>query len=102
MSLLEVRMSCIDMFLQACPNINLEYVAVLDECCPSGGLDISLKLLVLDVFFDGVSLPQVDVGFNVLDVGVVDIYWLVFFHHHICLRLIHLHSLIFSFISQFL
>ena len=30
-----------------------------------------------------VSLSQVDVAFNVLDLNVVDIYWCVGFHHHL-------------------
>ena len=45
---------------------------MLGECCPSGR-DSSLNLLVL-VFVSGtVSLTQVGVAFNVLDLSVVDI-----------------------------
>ena len=48
-------------------------------------------------FFSGVvSLSQVDVAFNVLDLSVVDI---IVIHHHLCLRLVHLQTLIFTFIS---
>ena len=65
------------MSLQACSNVALEDVALLDECCPSGR-DSSLNLLVLVSVSGAVSLFQVDVTFNVLDLSVVDIYWCVF------------------------
>ena len=69
MSLLEGCMS-VDLPLQARSNITLENGVVLGECCPSGR-DSSLNLLV---FASGaVSLSQVDVVFNVLDLSVVDI-----------------------------
>ena len=72
----------VDLSLQAYPSVTLEDVAVLGECCPSGR-DSSLNLLV--VFLSGaVSLSQVDVAFNVHDLNVVDIYWRVVFHHHLC------------------
>ena len=86
------------MSLQACPNVTLIGVAVLGECYPSGR-DSSLNLLVLDFFSGAVCLSQVDVAFNVLSLGVVDIYWRVVFHHHLCLRLVHRQTLIFTFIS---
>ena len=63
------------MSLQVCSHVTLEDVAVLGECCPSGS-DSSLKLLVLVLSIsDAVYLSQVDVAFNVLDLGVVDIIW---------------------------
>ena len=54
----------------------LKNVAVLGECC-SSGRNFSLNLLVLIFVSGGVSLSQVDVAFNVLDLSVVDIYWCV-------------------------
>ena len=69
-------------------NVTLEDVAVPGECCPSGR-DSSLNLLVLVFVSGALSLTQVDVAFNVPDLGVVDIYWCVVFHYHICLRLVH-------------
>ena len=97
MSLLEVRMSC-RLVSSSIFNVTLEDIAVLGECCPSGR-DSSLNLLVL-VFISGiVSLPEVDVAINVLDLSVVDIYWCVVFHHHLRLRLVHLQTLIFTIIS---
>ena len=51
----------------------------------SSRLDSSLNLLVLVFVSGAVSLSQVDVAFNVLDLSVVDIYWCVVFHHHLCL-----------------
>ena len=83
----------VDLSLQTCSNVTLEDVALLGECCPS------LNLLVL-VFVSGtVSLSQVDVAFNVLDLTVVDIYWCVVFHQQssTCLSSgtkIHFHQLI--------
>ena len=87
---------------QAWPNGTHKDVAVHDECYPSGR-DYSLNLLVL-VFVSGtISLSQVDVTVNVLDLGVVDIYWCVVFRHHLCLRrFVHLQTLIFTFTSKFL
>ena len=82
------------MSLQACSNFTLENVAVLGECC-----DSSLNLLVLVFVYGAVSLSQVDVVFNVLDLSVVDICWCVVFHHHLYLLLVHLQTLIFTFIS---
>ena len=58
------------MSLQACPNVTLEDVAVLGECCPSGR-GPSLNLLVLVFVSRAVSLSLVDVAFNLLDLGVV-------------------------------
>ena len=52
------------------------------------------------VFVSGaVSLSQVDGGFDVLDLSVVDILVCVSFHHHLCLRLVHLQTPIVTFIS---
>ena len=65
------------MFLQACSNVTLEDVAVLGECSPSGH-DSSLNLLVWVFVSGAVSLSQVGVALNVLDLSVVDIYWCVF------------------------
>ena len=64
------------MSLQACSNVTLEDVAVLGECCPFG-CDSSLKLLILFFVSAAVSLSQVNVAFNVLNLSVVDIYWCV-------------------------
>ena len=58
-----------DLSLHACSNVTLEGVAVLGECCPSGR-DSSLKLLVFDFIAGALSLSQVDVAFNVLDLDV--------------------------------
>ena len=59
------------------------------------GHDSSLNL----VFISGaVSLSHVDIPFNVFDLSVVDIYWCVGIHHHLCLRIVHLHTLIVAFI----
>ena len=63
-----------------------EDVALLHECCLSGR-DSSLNLLVLVFVSGAVSLSQVDVAFSVLDMGVVDIYWCVISHHHLCFDL---------------
>jgi len=73
--------------------------AVLFECRQSGH-NSSLNSLVLGFVCGAVSLSQVDVAFNVLDLGVVDIYWCVVYHHH--LWLVHLHTLIFTCNSSFL
>ena len=85
----------VDLSLQACSNVTLEDVAVLGECCPSGR-DSSLNLLLVS---GAVSLSQVDVAFNALDLSVVDIKWCVGFHHHLYLRLVHPQALLFAFIS---
>ena len=96
-SLLEVLRNCRLVF-QACSNVTLEDVAVLDICCPHGR-DSSLNLLVLVSVCVAVSLSQVDVPFNVLDLGVIDIYWCVVFHHHLCLRHVHLENCMMNFVS---
>ena len=75
------------MSLQACSNVTLEDVTVLGECGPSSH-DSSLELLVLVFVSGAVSLSQVDVAFNVLNLSVVDIYWCISFHYHLCLRLV--------------
>ena len=60
----------------------------------------SFYLLVLVFVSCAVSLSQVDVVFNILDLGGVDIYWCVVFRHHLCLRLVcHLQIMVFTFIS---
>ena len=58
MSLLEVRMSFIRFFLQACSNFTLEDVAIFGEYSPSGR-NSSLNLLVLDFVSGVVSQSQV-------------------------------------------
>ena len=63
MPLLEVRISVVDLSLQACFNVVLEDVAVLGECCPPG-LGSSLNLLVLVFGSCTVSLSHVDVAFK--------------------------------------
>ena len=55
-----------------------------------------ISLYCLCFVSGAVALSKVDVAFNVLDRSVVDIYWCVGLHHHLCLRLVHLHSLIFT------
>ena len=67
-----------ELCLQACFNVTLEYVAVLDECCLSGR-GSSLNLVVLILVSGAVTLYQLDVAFNVLDLSVFDIYWCVAF-----------------------
>ena len=64
----------VDLSLQACSNLTLEYFAVLGECCPFGR-NSSLNLLVLVFVAGSVSLSHVNVAFIVLDLSVVDIYW---------------------------
>ena len=86
------------MSLQACSNVTLEDVAVLDECCPPGR-GSSLNLLVLIFVYGAICMSQVEVALSVLDLSVVDIYWSVVFHHHLCLLLVHLQTVIFTFIS---
>ena len=86
-----------DLPLQAHPNVTLEDVAVLGKCCPPGR-DSFLNFCLVFVS-DVVSLSQVDVAFNFLHLGVVDIYWCVVFHQQLCLRLNHLQTPIFTFIS---
>ena len=55
----------------------------------ASGRDSSLKEILVLVFVSGtVSLSQVDVAFNVLDLSVVDVYWCVVFHHHLSLQLV--------------
>ena len=88
MSLLKVRMF----------HVTLEDVAILGECCPSGH-GSSLDLIVLVFVSGAVSLSHVDVAFNVLYLSFVDIYWCVIFLHHLCLRLVNLQTMIFTFIS---
>ena len=74
---------------QACSNVTIEDVAVL-------GHDSSLNLLVSGA----VSLSQIAVALNVLDLSVVDILCrFPEFHHHLCLRLVHLQTLIVTSIS---
>ena len=96
MSLVEVCMRR-RLSLQACSKVTLEDVVVLGECCPPGR-DSSLNLLVLVFVSGAVSLSEGDVAFNVLDLSAVDIYWCVSFHHHLCVRLVHRQTLIFTFI----
>ena len=73
MQLLEAGMSCRFLSLQACSIVTLEDVAELGECCPSRRDSLNFRVLV---FVSGaVSLSQVDIAFNILDLSVVDIYW---------------------------
>ena len=88
----------VDLPLQACPNVTIEDGAVLGECCPSGR-DSSLNLFVFVFVSGAVSLSQIDEAFNVLDLSVVDVYWCVIFHHHLCLRFVHLQTIISTFLS---
>ena len=82
------------MSLQACSNVTMEDVTVLGESFLSV-CDSSLNLLL---FVSGaISLSQADEVFNVLDQSVVDTHCCVVFHLHLCLRLVHLHTLIFPF-----
>ena len=81
------------MSFQACSNITIEDVAVLGESCPSGR-DSSVNLLVLFFVSGAVSLSQVDVAFNVLDLGIFAICWCVVFNHHLCLRFVLFQTLI--------
>ena len=76
--------------------VTLEDFAVHGECCPPGR-DSSLNIFVFVFVSGAISLSQVDVAFNVLDLSVVDIYWRVVFRYHLYLRFVHLHSLIFTF-----
>ena len=71
MSLLEVA-RVVELSYQACPNVTLEDVAVLGECCPFG-CDSYLNLVVLAFVSGVVSLSQVDVAFIVLELSVVGI-----------------------------
>ena len=77
----------VDLSHQACSNLTLENVAM--PGCPSGR-DSSLNLLVLVFISGAISLSQRDIAFNVRDLSVVDIYWCVGLHHHLCLRSVHL------------
>ena len=56
--------------LQACSNVTIEDVAVPGECC-SSTRDSSWYLLVLVFVSVAVSLSQVDVTVNVLDLNIV-------------------------------
>ena len=64
------------LFLQARPNVTLEDVVMLSECCPSGR-DPSLNLRVLVFVCGVVSLCQADVAFNVLYLRCVDIIYYI-------------------------
>ena len=75
-----------------------EDVAVLGECCASSR-DSVFNLLGFVFLSGAVALSQVDIAFNVLDVNVVDIYWCVVFYQHLCLRIVYLQTLIFTFTS---
>ena len=66
----------VDLSLQAYTNVTHEGVTVLGDCYPSGR-DSSLNNLVLGFVSGAVSLSQVDVAFNILDLSVVEIYWCV-------------------------
>ncbi|KAK2170756.1 hypothetical protein NP493_1143g01020 [Ridgeia piscesae] len=84
--------------IMSCRFASSKNVAVLGKCCPSGR-DSSLNLITLIFVSGAISLSQVDVAFNVLDLSVGDIYWCVGFSHHLYLRLVQLQTLIVTFIS---
>ena len=71
MSFPEVGMSCRRTSLSM-SHATHEDVAVLGECS-SCGRDSSLNRLVLVYVSGAVSLSCVDVAFNILDLGVVDL-----------------------------
>ena len=82
-------------FFNHVPLVPLIMSRFLTNFFPSGR-DSSLNLLVLVYVTGAVSLSQVGVAFNVLDLSVFDIiYWCVVFH----LRKVHIQTLIFTFIS---
>ena len=54
----------------------------------------SLNFLILVFISSAISVSQVDVALNVLDLCVVDMYLCVFYHHHHCRRHVHLQTLI--------
>ena len=62
-------------------------------------LTASSNLLVLIFVAGVVSLSHIDVAFNVFDLSVADIYWSIVFHHHLCLRLVHLQTVTSTFIN---
>ena len=62
----------VDLALQECSKVTLDDVEVLGECCPSC-YDFYLNIIVLVIVSGAVSLSQVDVAFNVLDLSVIDI-----------------------------
>ena len=65
------------------------------DLCLFSKPDSSLNLLVLVFVSGAVSLSQVDVALNVLNMSFIDVYRFVVFHHHLCLRRFHLQTLIF-------
>ena len=67
---------------QACSSVTLEDVMLLGECCPSGR-NSSLDLPVLVFVSDAVSLSQVDVDFNALD--LVNWFISVIFQKYLCI-----------------
>ena len=77
----------VDFSRQAYSSITFDDIAVLDECWPSGR-DSSLNIIILVFVSGAVYLSQVDVAFKVCR-----------FHHHLCLRLVFLQTLIVTFIS---
>ena len=81
------------MALQTCSNVTPEDVAVFGECCPYG-CDSSLNLNVLCcIFVPGrcsVQRSRTECCY---------IYWCVGFRQQLCLRLIHIQTLIFTFMS---
>ena len=60
----------VDLSLQACSSVTHEGLSVIGECCSSGRYS-SLNLLVLVLVFDVLSLSQVGVTFNVLDLNAI-------------------------------
>ena len=56
--------------------------------CLANAVHPAVILLCMSFFLSvvhAVSRSQADVAFNVLDMSVVDTYWCVVFHHHLCL-----------------
>ena len=72
MPLMELRVSCIDLSLQAGSNVTLEDVAILAKCSPTGR-DFIFESACLVCVSGAVSLSQTDVAFNIIYLRVVDL-----------------------------
>ena len=94
MTLLEARMSC-RLVSSSMFQCYFEDVMVLGECCLSGRDSVNLPVLVF--VYGVVSLSQIDVPFNVLNLNVVDIHWIG--SSSPLSSTFHLQMLIFTFIS---
>ena len=84
--------------IQAGSNIIPKHITVPGECCPFGS-DSSLNLLVLVVASGAVSLPQVDVACDVLDLRAVDVSFSII---NLCLQPFHFLTMVFTFIRYIL